>query len=102
MQLMLLTALFVITLVSLFFAGVSIIVAARVSRTNKALQDQTVLHATAMESIAKAMSVLQDQHVACDTNIRKLSEGFNSLARAKANDLAIALASIPSEMLPQA
>lgn len=107
---MLLTSLFVISMVGIVLAFAAIVVGLH-NVKNKAdvLKQQALLvatveaHGEAMLQIATAMEVLNGQQEVCNSNIQKLSQGLNALAKTRASDnIATMLAQIPSELLPQA
>lgn len=107
---MLLIALFIITLISLSFAIASGIIAlygVHVISELRARYDKVAegfrLHSEAMAALVGGLEALSERQTVCDSNVQKTAAGLNTLAKAKANDnVMMALASIPSELLPQA
>lgn len=111
---MLVAALLIISTVSLILAGVAVTAAigaglavngatADTQRQMKLLAESARLQADVMGQLATAFETISAARAGDRDEINKLVKHVNAIARAKANDnVGIALAAIPAELLPQA
>jgi hypothetical protein len=99
---MLMTALFVITLMSLFVALLSAAIAGGVAKKNAEVVKASNLLTQAMAAAVDAIEATQQSVSVVAAEHKKLNATVASLSRARSADVAFALASIPAEMLPQA